>query len=57
MKTLSITTQTRVICCSLTTVVCHQTIITSFTFSSSVRDLGVTLDSELTFANHISLLT
>src|SRR6218665_691899 len=28
-----------------------------FTFSSSVRDLGVTLDSELTFAGHISLLT
>ena len=28
-----------------------------FTFSSSVRDLGVTLDSELTFADHISLLT
>src|SRR6218665_1049704 len=28
-----------------------------FTFSSSVRDLGVTFDSELTFADHISLLT
>ena len=28
-----------------------------FTFSSRVRDLGVTLDSELTFADHISLLT
>src|SRR6218665_3443930 len=27
------------------------------TLSSSVRDLGVTLDSELTFADHISLLT
>ena len=28
-----------------------------FAFSSSVRDLGVTLDGELTFAAHISLLT
>src|SRR5688572_32242516 len=26
-----------------------------FTFSSSVRDLGVTLDQELTFTRHISL--
>src|SRR6218665_2557065 len=31
--------------------------VPNFTFSSSVRDLGVTLDSELTFADHISLLT
>jgi len=29
----------------------------NFAFSSSVRDLGVTLDRELTFADHISLLT
>ena len=28
-----------------------------FTFSSSVRDLGVTLDSSLTFTEHISNLT
>jgi len=28
-----------------------------FTFSSSVRDLGVTLDSALTFTGHLSLLT
>src|SRR6218665_55137 len=28
-----------------------------FTFSSNVRELGVTLDSELTFADHKSLLT
>ena len=27
-----------------------------FTFSSSVRDLGVTLDQELTFMRHINLL-
>src|SRR6218665_342575 len=27
-----------------------------FTFSSSVRDLGVTLDQELTFVRHINLL-
>ena len=27
-----------------------------FTFSSSVRDLGVTLDQELTFTRHINLL-
>src|SRR6218665_1421305 len=33
----------------------HQ--IDAFIFSSSVRDSGVTLDSELTFADHISLLT
>src|SRR6218665_1972353 len=31
--------------------------VPNFTFSSSVGDLGVTLDSELTFADHISLLT
>src|SRR6218665_3799312 len=31
--------------------------VPNFTFSSSVRDFGVTLDSELTFADHISLLT
>src|SRR6218665_417578 len=31
--------------------------VPNFTFSSSVCDLGVTLDSELTFADHISLLT
>jgi len=30
---------------------------THSTFLSSVRDLAVTLDSELTFADHISLLT
>src|SRR6218665_245118 len=30
--------------------------VPNFTFSSSVHDLGVTLDSELTFADHISLL-
>src|SRR6218665_1482968 len=39
---------------------CHKLIASTFpdfTFSSSVRDLGVTLDSELTFADHISLLT
>src|SRR5688572_28483991 len=29
----------------------------SFTFSSSVRDLGVTLDSSLTFTEHIAKLT
>jgi hypothetical protein len=29
----------------------------SFTFSSSVRDLGVTLDSALTFSEHIAKLT
>jgi hypothetical protein len=29
----------------------------SYTYSSSVRDLGVTLDSSLTFAEHISTLT
>src|ERR1043165_8810752 len=29
----------------------------SFTYSSSVRDLGVTLDSSLTFIEHISSLT
>ena len=28
-----------------------------FTFSSSVRDLGVTLDSSLTFTEHIAMLT
>jgi len=28
-----------------------------FAFSSSVRDLGVTLDEELTFKQHISLLS
>jgi len=31
--------------------------VPNFTFSSSVRDLGVALDSELTIADHISLLT
>ena len=31
--------------------------VPNFIFSSSVRDLGVTLDSELTFSDHISLLT
>src|SRR6218665_3830092 len=38
----------------------HKVIASSFpdfTFSSSVRDLGVSVDSELTFADHISLLT
>src|SRR6218665_329444 len=29
----------------------------NFTFSSSVRDLGVTLDRELIFASHINLLS
>jgi hypothetical protein len=29
----------------------------SFTYSSSVRDLGVTIDSSLTFTEHISNLT
>ena len=28
-----------------------------FTFSTSVRDLGVTLDSTLTFSEHITQLT
>ena len=33
------------------------TLFPHFTFSSSVRDLGVTLDSALTFTEHLSLLT
>src|SRR6218665_2647160 len=33
-----------------------QTDSLNFSFSSSVRDLDITLDSELTFTDHISLL-